>query len=293
MLVAVRGRAGPWVLSTRACLSAGGHALVAPRLGPELIKPPRALEPDRWPPPEPARGGAVGSHRWFLSPSPSVTHRQCRVLSPAGTPGLPWQITTAGWLGATDASSWSPAAPVWNRGAAAGLCSPRGSGRPHRRPAPPRPCACLPLAPAKRGRDPRLPHLHAPPLLRKFTYLISFQHAVQGGHRKQLQVRGRAVLTPSGPLSSASCPGGRLRRRRPRATPAPLWTPCMHFPRSPWHPAGACAAVPARAAGRAPADLAPKRRARERAGAAGSAGIRLMPPAALGYIETSLGAKCP
>lgn len=291
MLGAVRGRAGPWVLSTRARLSAGGHALVAPRLGPELIKPPRALEPDRWPPPEPARGGAVGSHRWFLSPSPSVTHRQCRVLSPAGTLGLPWQITTTGWLGATD---YPPGA----RRPQSGIGVPRQGCAPREAPggptgAPPHPCACLPLAPAKRGRDPRLPHLHAPPLLRKFTYLISFQHAVQGGHRKQLQVRGRAVLTPSGPLSSASCPGGRLRRRRPRATPAPLWTPCMHFPRSPWRPAGACAAVPARAAGRAPADLAPKRRARERAGAAGSAGIRLMPPAALGYIETSLGAKCP
>lgn len=291
MLGARAGPSGAGVLSTRACLSAGGHALVAPRLGPELIKPPRALEPDRWLPPEPARGGAVGSHRWFLSPSPSVTHRQCRVLSPAGTLGLPWQITTTGWLGATD---YPPGA----RRPQSGIGVPRQGCAPREAPggptgALPRPCACLPLAPAKRGRDPRLPHLHAPPLLRKFTYLISFQHAVQGGHRKQLQVRGRAVLTPSGPLSSASCPGGRLRRRRPRATPAPLWTPCMHFPRSPWRPAGACAAVPARAAGRAPADLALKRRARERAGAAGSAGIRLMPPAALGYIETSLGAKCP
>lgn len=291
MLVAVRGRAGPWVLSTRARLSAGGHALVALRLGPELIKPPRALEPDRWPPPEPARGGAVGSHRWFLSPSPSVPtdSAECSVQpAPWGCRGKSPQ--PGGWAQQT----YPPGA----RRPQSGIGVPRQGCAPREAPggptgALPRPCACLPLAPAKRGRDPRLPHLHAPPLLRKFTYLISFQHAVQGGHRKQLQVRGRAVLTPSGPLSSASCPGGRLRRRRPRATRAPLWTPCMSSPRSPRRPAGACAAVPARAAGQAPADLAPKRRARERAGAAGSAGIRLMPPAALGYIETSLGAKCP
>lgn len=81
------GCSGPWVLSTRARLSAGGHALVAPRLGPELIKPPRALEPDRWPPPELARGGAVGSHRWFLSPSPSVTHRQLQSAQSSRHPG--------------------------------------------------------------------------------------------------------------------------------------------------------------------------------------------------------------
>lgn len=142
------GCSGPWVLSTRARLSAGGHALVAPRLGPELIKPPRALEPDRWPPPEPARGGAVGSHRWFLSPSPSVTHRQCRVLSPAGTLGLPWQITTTGWLGATD---YPPGA----RRPQSGIGVPRQGCAPREAPggptgAPPRP------APVRVSRWPQL-----------------------------------------------------------------------------------------------------------------------------------------
>lgn len=106
----------------------------APRLGPELIKPPRPREPDRRPPRDPARGGAVGSNRRFLSLSP-VTHRHCRVLSPAVPLGLPPQITTTGWLGATEAHPPGARRPPSGIGVPrAGLCSPRGPGRP--RPAP-------------------------------------------------------------------------------------------------------------------------------------------------------------
>lgn len=73
---AAGGRAGPWVL----CPPQGWRPR-APRLRPSALRsPPRPLEPHPRPPPEPARGGAAGSNRRFLS-LPPVTHRHCSVRS--------------------------------------------------------------------------------------------------------------------------------------------------------------------------------------------------------------------